>query len=49
MTDLEPVFSYQNELVIDIEWMFQFNPLMPELNPSTQRCLMRFFTGDFAT
>jgi hypothetical protein len=25
------------------------NPLMPELNPSTQRCLMRFFTGDFAS
>jgi hypothetical protein len=24
------------------------NPLMPELNPSTQRCLMRYFTGDFA-
>ena len=26
MTDLEPVFSHQNELVIDIiECMFQFN------------------------
>jgi hypothetical protein len=25
------------------------NPLMPELNPSTQRCLARFFTGDFAS
>jgi hypothetical protein len=24
------------------------NPLMPELNPSVQCCLMRFFTGDFA-
>jgi hypothetical protein len=23
------------------------NPLMPELNPSAQRCLPRFFTGDF--
>jgi hypothetical protein len=22
-------------------------PLTPELNPSTQRCLTRFFTGDF--
>jgi hypothetical protein len=22
---------------------------MPELNPSTQRCLTRFFTGDFAS
>jgi hypothetical protein len=24
-----------------------FNPLMPELNPSAQRCLPRFFTWDF--
>jgi hypothetical protein len=23
------------------------NPLAPELNPSAQRCLTRFFTGDF--
>jgi hypothetical protein len=23
------------------------NPLMPELNPSAQRCLPRFFTADF--
>jgi hypothetical protein len=26
-----------------------FNPLKPELNPSAQRCLMRYFTGDFAS
>jgi hypothetical protein len=25
------------------------NPLMPEINPSTQRCLTRFFTGNFAS
>jgi hypothetical protein len=25
------------------------NPLTPELNPSVQRCLTRFFTGDFAS
>jgi hypothetical protein len=25
-----------------------FNPLTPELNPSAQRCLTRFFTGNFA-
>jgi hypothetical protein len=24
-----------------------FNPSTPELNPSAQRCLPRFFTGDF--
>jgi hypothetical protein len=26
-----------------------YNPLMPELNPSAQRCLTIFFTGDFAS
>jgi hypothetical protein len=26
-----------------------FNPLTPELNLSAQRCLTRFFTGDFAS
>jgi hypothetical protein len=25
------------------------NPLTPELNPCAQRCLTRFFTGDFAS
>jgi hypothetical protein len=25
------------------------NPLTPELNPSVQGCLTRFFTGDFAS
>jgi xanthine/uracil permease len=25
------------------------NPLRMELNPSAQRCLTRFFTGDFAS
>jgi hypothetical protein len=25
------------------------NPLTPELNPSAQRCLTRFFTGDYAS
>jgi hypothetical protein len=25
------------------------NPLTPELNPSAQRCLAIFFTGDFAS
>jgi hypothetical protein len=28
--------------------IFSINPLTPELNPSSQRCLTRFFTGDFA-
>jgi hypothetical protein len=28
---------------------WRFNSLKPELNPSAQRCLTRFFTGDFAS
>jgi hypothetical protein len=28
---------------------FTINPLTPELNPSAQRCLTRFFTGNFAS
>jgi hypothetical protein len=28
---------------------YLFNPLTPELNPSAQRCLTRFFTGNFAS
>jgi hypothetical protein len=27
----------------------KINPLTPELNPSAQRCLTRFFTEDFAS
>jgi hypothetical protein len=28
--------------------LLRINPLTPELNPFAQRCLTRFFTGDFA-
>jgi hypothetical protein len=31
-----------------IIWMV-IKPLTPELNPSAQRCLTRYFTGDFAS
>jgi hypothetical protein len=27
----------------------KINPLTPVLNPSAQRCLTRYFTGDFAS
>jgi hypothetical protein len=31
-------------------WLSPFlNPLMLELNTSAQHCMMRFFTGDFAS
>jgi hypothetical protein len=36
-------------LVLITAPMETFNPLTPELNPSAQRCLTRFFTGDFAS
>jgi hypothetical protein len=28
---------------------FLFSPLMPELKPSAQSCVTRFFTGDFVS
>jgi hypothetical protein len=28
---------------------FDIKPLMPKFNPSAQRCLTRFVTGDFAS
>jgi hypothetical protein len=33
--------------MIKMEGWSRFNPLTPELNPSTQRCLPRIFLGDF--
>jgi hypothetical protein len=31
-----------------VKWNTMLNPLTPELNLPAQRCLTRFFTGDFA-
>jgi hypothetical protein len=43
-------------IIMFSEWLstipkacLNFNPLTPELNPSAQRCLTKFFTGDFAS
>jgi hypothetical protein len=33
---------------MDDKETFTINPLTPELNPSAQRCLTRFYTGVFA-
>jgi hypothetical protein len=30
-------------------WRRHINRLTPELNPSAQRCLTKYFTGDFAS
>jgi hypothetical protein len=38
-------YSYVTSLRI----LWVLNPLTPELNSSAQRCLTRFFTGDFAS
>jgi hypothetical protein len=35
-------------LLAYLKFLF-INPLTPELNLSAQRCLMRFFTGNFAS
>jgi hypothetical protein len=39
-----PAFTYIFSLIVHPVFI---NPFMPELNPSTQRCRPRFFTGDF--
>jgi hypothetical protein len=35
--------------IINASILNLINSLMPELNPSMQRCLTRLFTGDFAS
>jgi hypothetical protein len=35
--------------VLEICVRCPINPLTPELSPSAQRCLTKFFTGDFAS
>jgi hypothetical protein len=43
---------YQNYFISafrKIKEMTSVNPLTPELNPSAQHCLTRFYTGDFAS
>jgi hypothetical protein len=48
-----PRNSIQNHLIryskLSANLPKTFNPLKPELNPSAQRCLTRFFTGDFVS
>jgi hypothetical protein len=34
---------------LEMEEVSRNNPLTPELSPSTQRCLTRIFTRDFAS
>jgi hypothetical protein len=42
---LEPLVDIIYQEILSIFSIL--NPLTPELNPSAQRCLLRFFTGDF--
>jgi hypothetical protein len=48
LKSLQRVLYFCNKLKITFNCV-NINPLMPELNPSAQRCLTRFFTGDFAS
>jgi hypothetical protein len=41
------LFSQEREELQQIFDCGKVNPLTPELNPSAQSCLPRFFTGDF--
>jgi hypothetical protein len=36
-------------LLLQYYTSYDINPLTPELNPSAQRCMTRFFTVDFAS
>jgi hypothetical protein len=42
-----PVCRSAVAIGITVVVLQSFNLLMPELNPSAQRCLKRFVTGDF--
>jgi hypothetical protein len=37
------------EITSYLTLVIAINLLTPELNPSAQRCLTKFFTGDFAS
>jgi hypothetical protein len=43
--DIESVLIASS--IVPVLPLMKINPLTPELNPSAQRCLLRFFTGDF--
>jgi hypothetical protein len=45
----ETVVEKKNNQKITSCGMQAVNPLTPELNTSPQRCLTRFFNGDFAS
>jgi hypothetical protein len=50
MLTLYRVQQHQNRILDELEVnVLLINPLTPELNPSAQRCLTRFLTGDFAS
>jgi hypothetical protein len=49
--EFAPVHAHQlkRSIVVFVQAPNVLNPLTPELNPSAQRCLARFFTGNFAS
>jgi hypothetical protein len=47
ISKIQKIFKIFLNILITLK--MDINPLTPELNPSAQRCLARFFTGDFAS
>jgi hypothetical protein len=47
--NLPHLYACKFHLTVQVQiWkIYLINPLTPELNPSAQRCLPKFFTGDF--
>jgi hypothetical protein len=49
ISDREVKVKTTEQMLLNGRFTQVLNPLTPELNPSAQRCLTRFFTGDFAS
>jgi hypothetical protein len=45
----EAAISHFQHFTNNFKTVIYINPLTPELNPSAQRCLTKFFTGDFSS
>jgi hypothetical protein len=48
-SEVQVTWDYTSTPQSDFVAWCLMKPLTPELNPSTQRCLTRFFAGDFAS
>jgi hypothetical protein len=46
---LQEILPNKSYVYEKLEQPHPFNPLTPELDPSAQRCLTRYFAGNFAS